>query len=204
MKKVMIVDDSMIIRQRLKKLFENKGFEVVAEVESGEKAIRRFRECKPDIITMDIALPGMSGIDAVKKLTDMDPDTKIIMLTGMGERTNVLKAIKLGAVHFIVKPFQESKVIEVVNEVLGINPDEENEQKNVEENSTEENNNVEQNESEENSSEDNNVEQKDNERDSEEDSDQENVKEHEDDEESSTEQNDDEENNEENVKPIVD
>jgi two-component system chemotaxis response regulator CheY len=121
----MIVDDSWIIRRRLKDLFENKGFEVVAEVESGEKAISKFKECKPDITTMDIALPGMSGTEAVESLIEIDPNAKIIMLTGMGERAMVLKAVKLGAVHFIVKPFQEDKVLEIVYEVLGIDPSEE-------------------------------------------------------------------------------
>ena len=152
MKKIMIVDDSLIIRQRLRELFKNKGFEVVAEVESGEKALIKFRECRPEIVTMDIALPGMNGIEAVKKLMEIDSSVKIIMLTGMGERTMVLKAIKLGALNFIVKPFQEDKVIKVVYEVLGINPDEEDlciketeddevkqKQDNNEENSEEEN-----------------------------------------------------------------
>jgi Response regulator containing CheY-like receiver, AAA-type ATPase, and DNA-binding domains len=124
MKKIMIVDDSVIIRQRLKELFKNKGFEVVAEVESGEKAIIKFRDCKPDIITMDITLPGISGIEAVKKLIEIDSNVKIIMITAMGERTTVLQAIKLGAVNFIVKPFQEGKVMSVIREVLGTNPDE--------------------------------------------------------------------------------
>ncbi|KZL92465.1 response regulator [Clostridium magnum] len=125
MKKIMIVDDSVIIRQRLKELFKTKGFDVVAEVESGEKAIRKFRECKPDIVTMDITLPGISGIEAVKKLIEMDSNIKIIMITAMGERTTVLEAIRLGAVNFIVKPFQEAKVMEVIHEVLGISPGEE-------------------------------------------------------------------------------
>lgn len=125
MKKIMIVDDSVIIRQRLKELFKNKGFEVTAEVESGEKAIIKFKDCKPDIVTMDIALPGMSGIEVVKKLIEIDPSVKIIMLTATGERTTVLKAIKMGAVHFIVKPFQDAKVMEVIREVLGTSSDEE-------------------------------------------------------------------------------
>jgi len=123
MKKIMIVDDSVIIRQRLKELFKTKGFEVVSEVESGEKAIIKFKECKPDIVTMDISLPGISGIETVKKLIEMDPDIKIIMITAMGERTTVLEAIKSGAANFIVKPFQENKVMEVIHEVvkIGIN-----------------------------------------------------------------------------------
>ena len=123
--KIMIVDDSVIIRQRLKELFKKRGFDVVAEVESGEKAIIKFKEHKPDIVTMDISMPGMSGIEAVEKLIKIDPNVKIIMLTAMGERTIVFKAIKLGAVNFIVKPFQEEKVMEVICEVLGISPDEE-------------------------------------------------------------------------------
>lgn len=125
MKKIMIVDDSVIIRQRLKELFRTKGFEVVAEVESGEKAVIKFRECKPDIVTMDISLPGISGIETVKKLIEIDSDVKIIMITAMGERSTVLEAIRLGAVNFIVKPFQEDKVMQVVYEVLEIDPYEE-------------------------------------------------------------------------------
>lgn len=125
MKKIMIVDDSVIIRQRLREVFRSKGFDVVAEVDNGERAIMKFREHKPDIVTMDISLPGISGIETVKKLIEIDSDVKIIMITAMGERTTVMQAIKLGAVNFIVKPFQEDKVIEVIYEVLGISPDEE-------------------------------------------------------------------------------
>lgn len=125
MKKIMIVDDSVIIRQRLREVFRSKGFDVVAEVDNGEKAIMKFMEHRPNVVTMDISLPGISGIETVKKLIDIDPDVKIIMITAMGERTTVMQAIKLGAVNFIVKPFQEDKVIEVIYEVLGISSDEE-------------------------------------------------------------------------------
>lgn len=125
MKKIMIVDDSVIIRMRLKDLFESKGFEVVAEAETGEKAIMKFNESKPDIVTMDIVMPGISGIEAVEKLIEINPEVKIIMLSGAAQRTMILKAIKSGAVNYLIKPFQESKVMEVVYEVLGLNTEEE-------------------------------------------------------------------------------
>lgn len=125
MKKIMIVDDSLIIRIRLKDLFESRGFKVVAEAETGEKAIMKFKESKPDIVTMDIVLPGISGIEAVEKLMEMDPKVKIIMLSGAAQRGMILKAIKSGAINYIIKPFNESKVMDVVYEVLGLNPEEE-------------------------------------------------------------------------------
>lgn len=125
MKKIMIVDDSLIIRIRLRDLFESIGFEVVAEAESGEKAIPKFKESKPDIVTMDIILPGIDGIEVVEKLIEIDPEVKIIMLSGAAQRAMVVKAIKAGALGYIIKPFNESKVMEVVYEVLGLDPAEE-------------------------------------------------------------------------------
>ena len=125
MKKIMIVDDSLIIRIRLRDLFESIGFKVVAEAESGEKAISKFKEIRPDIVTMDIILPGIDGIEVVEKLIEIDPEVKIIMLSGAAQRAMVVKAVKAGALNYIIKPFNEAKVIKVVYEVLGLDPAEE-------------------------------------------------------------------------------
>lgn len=114
MKKILIVDDAVFMRNTLKMMLERNDFEVVGQAEDGEDAINQFIKLKPDVVTMDITMPKMSGLEALVKIKQVDPNAKIIMITAMGNEAMVKEAILNGAVNFIVKPFQEDKVVEVL------------------------------------------------------------------------------------------
>ncbi|WP_347709289.1 response regulator [Bacillus sp. FJAT-47783] len=115
---VLIVDDAKFLRKTLKKIFEHAGFEVVGEAANGREAISLFRELMPDIVTMDITMPELNGIEAVKMIKQEYPDAKIIMCSAMGQQRMVVEAIEAGAKDFIVKPFDEVRVLEAVKHVL--------------------------------------------------------------------------------------
>ena len=106
MAKVLIVDDAAFMRMMIKDILEKGGFEIVGEANNGIKAVELFKKEKPDVVTMDITMPDMDGIEAVKAIKEFDPAAKIIMCSAMGQQTMVMDAIKAGAKDFIVKPFQ--------------------------------------------------------------------------------------------------
>jgi len=116
-KTVLIVDDALFMRNLLRDIFEAADWEVIAEAENGLKAVEKYRLHKPDLITMDIVMPDMGGIDAMKKILLDHPEARVIMCSALGQDSMVLEAIKSGARDFIIKPFQESQVLEVVNRV---------------------------------------------------------------------------------------
>lgn len=95
------------------------GFEVVGEAETGQQAVERYRALRPDLVTMDIVMPDMGGIDAVRAITAFDPGAKVLMCSAMGQQSLVVQAIQAGARDFVVKPFQPSRVLEAVQRVLG-------------------------------------------------------------------------------------
>jgi len=115
--KALIVDDALFMRNLLRDIFEAADWEVIAEAENGLKAVEKYRLHKPDLITMDIVMPDMGGIDAMKKILLDHPEARVIMCSALGQDSMVLEAIKSGARDFIIKPFQESQVLEVVNRV---------------------------------------------------------------------------------------
>lgn len=119
MAKVLIVDDAAFMRMMIKDILEKGGFEIVGEANNGLKAVELFKKEKPDVVTMDITMPDMDGIEAVKAIKEFDPAAKVIMCSAMGQQTMVMDAIKAGAKDFIVKPFQPDRVIEAVTKVLG-------------------------------------------------------------------------------------
>jgi len=116
--KVLIVDDAMFMRKMLGDMLKKEGYEIIAEAEDGQDAVEKFKEYKPDLVTMDIIMPDMSGIDAVKEIIKIDPNAKIIMVSAMGHQTLVIEAIQAGAKDYVVKPFQPSRVLEAVQRVL--------------------------------------------------------------------------------------
>jgi two-component system chemotaxis response regulator CheY len=118
-KKILIVDDAAIMRLMLKHLFENNDFEVVAEAQNGLEAVQLYAEHKPDLVTMDITMPDMDGITAVKEILKTDPNAKIIMCSAMGQVNKVKAAVLAGAKSFLVKPLQPERVLETVKKVLG-------------------------------------------------------------------------------------
>lgn len=118
-KKILIVDDATIMRLMLKHLFENNEFEVVGEASNGNEAVELYTLHKPDLVTMDITMPDMDGITAVKKILALDPNAKIIMCSAMGQVDKVKAAVMAGAKSFLVKPLQPERVLATVKQVLG-------------------------------------------------------------------------------------
>jgi len=120
MKKVLIVDDAAFMRLTLRTMLERNGFEVVAEAENGAVGIRKYQEFKPDIVTMDITMPEMDGITALKAITKHDPKAKVIMMSAMGQESIIKEAILNGARYFLVKPFKEPQVLETLNKIAAM------------------------------------------------------------------------------------
>lgn len=121
MPRVLIVDDALFMRKMLSDILKKEGIEVCGEAENGKEAIDKFRETKPDLVTMDIVMPKMEEIDgvaAVKEIMKIDPQAKIIMVSAMGQHSLVVEAIQAGAKDFVTKPFQPSRVIEAIKRVL--------------------------------------------------------------------------------------
>ena len=116
---VLVCDDAIFMRTMIADILVQAGFEVVGEAETGVQAVERYRELKPDLVTMDIVMPDMGGIEAVREICRDDPDAKILMCSAMGQQALVVEAIQAGAKDFVVKPFQPSRVLEAVQRVLG-------------------------------------------------------------------------------------
>ncbi|MBP2642431.1 MAG: response regulator receiver protein [Firmicutes bacterium] len=117
--KVLIVDDAAFMRMMIKDILTKNGFEVVGEAENGAKAVEKWQELRPDLTTMDITMPEMDGITAVKNIKNIDPNAKVIMCSAMGQQAMVIEAIQSGAKDFIVKPFQPDRVLEAIRKVVG-------------------------------------------------------------------------------------
>ncbi len=117
-KKVLIVDDAAFMRMMIKDILTKNGYEVVGEAENGQVAVEKYKEVDPDLVTMDITMPEMDGIAAVKEIKSFDPAAVIIMCSAMGQQSMVIDAIQAGAKDFIVKPFQPERVLEAVSKAL--------------------------------------------------------------------------------------
>lgn len=116
--KIMIVDDAAFMRKRIRNILSKSGYEIVAEQENGKEAVQAYSEHKPDLVTMDITMPEMDGITALKEIRELDPQARIVMVSAMGQQSMVVEAIKAGAKDFIVKPFEPERVIETIEKVL--------------------------------------------------------------------------------------
>ncbi|MBC1494532.1 response regulator [Listeria welshimeri] len=114
MLKLLIVDDAMFMRTMIKNIVKDSDFEVVAEAENGLEAVKKYDEVKPDIVTLDITMPEMDGLEALAQIMAKDPSAKVIMCSAMGQQGMVVDAIKKGAKDFIVKPFQAGRVLEAL------------------------------------------------------------------------------------------
>lgn len=115
---VLIVDDAAFMRMMLKEILTKGGYNVVGEAENGIIAVAKYKELRPDIVTMDITMPEMDGISAVKEIKKVDPNARLIMCSAMGQQSMVIEAIQSGARDFIVKPFQPVRVMEAVQKAL--------------------------------------------------------------------------------------
>lgn len=116
--KVLIVDDSSFMRNILKDILVSNGFSQIYEAGDGPQAIKSFKKHKPDLITMDLIMPGPDGLQVLKEILTIDKNAKIVMVTTMGQDHVIKQAINLGAKDFVVKPFESSKIVKVVEKVL--------------------------------------------------------------------------------------
>ena len=117
MKKVLVVDDAIFMRNALKLMLERNGFEVVGEAENGLVAIQKYKTLRPDIVTMDITMPEMDGIEALKAIRQFDAAAKIVTISALGQECYVREAVLSGAKGFIVKPFKEEQIMKVINKL---------------------------------------------------------------------------------------
>jgi two-component system chemotaxis response regulator CheY len=116
---VLVVDDAAFMRMMIKDILSKNGFEIVGEAENGAVAIEKWKELRPDLTTMDITMPEMDGISAVKEIKKIDTAAKVIMCSAMGQQAMVIEAIQAGARDFIVKPFQPDRVLEALRKAAG-------------------------------------------------------------------------------------
>ena len=118
-KNILVVDDAAFMRMMIKDILTKNGYNVAGEAENGAKALEKYNEVKPDLVLMDITMPEVDGIAALKKIKGADPNALIIMCSAMGQQAMVIEAIQGGAKDFIVKPFQPDRVLEAVKKVIG-------------------------------------------------------------------------------------
>ncbi len=118
MPRVLIVDDAAFMRMMLKDILTKNGYEVAGEAENGKVAVSMYQELKPDVTTMDITMPEMDGISAVKEIKKLNAGAKIVMVSAMGQQAMVIEAIQAGAADFIVKPFQPDRVLEALGKAI--------------------------------------------------------------------------------------
>ena len=118
-KNILICDDAAFMRMMIKDILSKNGYNVAGEAENGAKAVEKYAELKPDLVLMDITMPEMDGIQALKKIKETDPSALVIMCSAMGQQAMVIESIQAGAQDFIVKPFQADRVIEAVKKVVG-------------------------------------------------------------------------------------
>lgn len=118
MARILVTDDAAFMRMQLKDMVTKAGYEVVGEAENGNAAVELYQKLRPDLVTMDITMPEMDGVSAVKEIRKIDPNAKIIMCSAMGQQNMVLEAIQAGAKDFLVKPFSADRIAEALKKHL--------------------------------------------------------------------------------------
>ena len=118
-KNILVSYDAAFMRMMIKDILTKNGYDIAGEAENGAKAVEKFNETKPDLVLMDITMPEMDGIQALKKIKEIDAGANVIMCSAMGQQAMVIEAIQSGAKDFIVKPFQAERVLEAVKKVVG-------------------------------------------------------------------------------------
>ena len=117
-KNILIFDDAAFMRMMIKDILTKNGYNVAGEAENGVKAVEKYQETKPDLVLMDITMPEMDGIQALKKIKQLDPNASVVMCSAMGQQAMVIESIQSGARDFIVKPFQADRVLEAVKKAV--------------------------------------------------------------------------------------
>ena len=118
-KKILIVDDAAFMRMTLRDIFTKSGYEIAGEAETGEEALSKYDQLRPDLVTMDIVMLGEGGITAVKALMAKHPNAKILMVSAMGQQALIVEAIQAGAKGFVIKPFKPDTVVQEVQRIIG-------------------------------------------------------------------------------------
>ncbi|MBN1114971.1 MAG: response regulator [Oligoflexia bacterium] len=118
-KKILIVDDAPVVRLVLRNILESNGYEVVGEASNGREGFDQFKQLRPDLVTMDIVMPDVNGIEALKSILDFDKSAKVVMVTAIDQRNYLLEAINAGAFDYIVKPFEDSRIISTLKKAFG-------------------------------------------------------------------------------------
>lgn len=118
MARILVTDDAAFMRMQLKNIFKSLGHDVVGEAENGQMAIDMYKELKPELVTMDITMPEMNGVEAVKGIKKHDPSATIVMCSAMGQQQMVLEAIQAGAKDFIVKPFDQDRIKQAMDKIF--------------------------------------------------------------------------------------
>ncbi len=116
--RILVVDDAAFMRMMIKDILTKNGYDVVGEAADGQQAVEKYKELHPDLVTMDITMPEMDGITALKEIKKINPGSKVIMCSAMGQQAMVIDAIQAGAKDFIVKPFQADRVLEAISKTL--------------------------------------------------------------------------------------
>lgn len=116
--RVLIVDDAKFMRHMIKKILVDMGWEVVGEAADGSEVAKMYKELSPDVVTMDIVMPKVSGIEALKELRSIDPHAKVVMISAIDQREPLMEALKLGAADYVVKPFEKERVTEAMQRVM--------------------------------------------------------------------------------------
>lgn len=118
MARILIADDSAVIRKTLRRILQNAGHEIVEEAKNGLEAVEMYQLHQPDMVTMDISMPIMSGVEAVKRIVNQYQSAKIVMISAIDEKNQVFDALECGAKHYIIKPFNENTVIKIIDVVI--------------------------------------------------------------------------------------
>jgi len=119
-KRVLIVDDAAFMRRTLKAILEMHGFEILGEAADGAEGVARYKELHPGLVTMDITMPVMDGIAALKEIREYDPQAKVVMVSAIGQESFIMEAISNGAKEFIIKPFEEESVVKTLKKVVAM------------------------------------------------------------------------------------
>jgi two-component system chemotaxis response regulator CheY len=118
MAKILIVDDNAFMRNTIKGVLTQAGFDIAGEATDGVEAVSTYASAKPDLVTMDITMPNMDGVEALKELLNQDPAAKVVMVSAMGQESLVVEAVTAGAVDFVVKPFEPDRVVDAITKAL--------------------------------------------------------------------------------------
>ena len=117
MAKILIVDDSRTSRQMLRNILESNGHEIIDEAVNGQEGVQKFQALKPDVVTLDITMPVVDGVEALKMIKALDPESKVVMVTAAGQKNKMIECIKAGANEFLTKPFEQQEIVDVINKM---------------------------------------------------------------------------------------